>query len=164
MAELPFRRIDRCSVPPNWSTREWIEEIRAEANAAALQAQRDFDPTRGVPLEAYVHLCVWAATRRRYRQEWTYVLRCTYQLAGVGCNALTAGQNSSADIADSLRGFLDRLPAIDRQLIVNLFWEEKTEVEVARMLGLSQQAISKRKRRILEQLRDWIGRSERRDP
>jgi DNA-directed RNA polymerase specialized sigma subunit len=53
--------------------------------------------------------------------------------------------------------FLDRLPAIDRKLIVSLFWEENTQVEVARMLFLSQQAISKRKRRILGQLRHWMG-------
>jgi hypothetical protein len=43
----------------------------------------------------------------------------------------------------------------------DLFWEEQTEVEIARMRSLSQQAISKQKRRILEQLLNWMGRSKK---
>ena len=41
-----------------------------------------------------------------------------------------------------------------------LSWGERTDVEIARMLSLSQPGISKQKRRILALLGFWIGRLE----
>jgi hypothetical protein len=48
-----------------------------------------------------------------------------------------------------MRGLLDRRAEGDRLLIEHLFWNEGTEGEVAGQLGISQPAISKRKRVIL---------------
>jgi RNA polymerase sigma factor (sigma-70 family) len=70
---------------------------------------------------------------------------------------------SSVEISQSLRLFLARLPEVQRRLVESLYWEGKTEVEVARLLSLCQPVISRRKRRILEQLRRWLDRSEKRD-
>ncbi len=64
-------------------------------------------------------------------------------------------------ITESLRTCLRRLPDQQRHIIEGLFWEERTEVEVALMLSLSQSAISKRKRSILDQLRHWMDGPER---
>ena len=44
-----LRQISSWRVPPNWSPRDWLEELSAELVAAASEAERDFDPTRGVP-------------------------------------------------------------------------------------------------------------------
>ncbi len=41
-------------VPPNWSPKDWSQELRAEVIAATWEAECDFDPARGVPLEAFV--------------------------------------------------------------------------------------------------------------
>src|SRR5262249_42470022 len=43
----------------------------------------------------------------------------------------------------------------------SLFWDQKTQVEVARMLSLSQSTVSQLKRRALEQLRRLMGWSEK---
>jgi DNA-directed RNA polymerase specialized sigma24 family protein len=53
------------------------------------------------------------------------------------------------------------LPDSDRQLIERLFWQGFTETEIAGGLGISQQAVSKRKRRILTALRRILDRKEK---
>ncbi len=55
MTHRSLNQIHSWRVPPNWAPRDWHEEMEAEAVAAAWQAERDFDPARGVPLEAFVH-------------------------------------------------------------------------------------------------------------
>jgi RNA polymerase sigma factor (sigma-70 family) len=153
--------MSRWRVPPNWSPRDWSEEFKAERIAAACEAEHDFDPTRGVPLAAFVRQRVLARVLRRYRQEWSYARRCCLQPESDGDNAASADRLSSADDSESLQRCLDRLQEPHRRLIHGLFWEGKTEDEVARLLALSQPAISRRKRRILDQLRRWMGLSEK---
>jgi DNA-directed RNA polymerase specialized sigma24 family protein len=160
MGDRVFRRIGAWRVPPNWSPRDWFEEMRAEAAAAAWLAELDFDPTRGVPLTAFVHQRVWARARARYRQEWAYALRCGAHPEGSERDVADDGL-SPAGAYESLRDCLERLSELHRGLIESLFWEEQTEAEVARTLSISQTAVSKRKRRILEQLRRWLGRPEK---
>jgi RNA polymerase sigma factor (sigma-70 family) len=162
MLHRSLRQISTWCVPPNWSPRDWREEMEAEAIAAAWEAERDFDPTRGVPLEAFVHHRVWARARTRFRQEWTYALRCGRRSEGNDSNAATTDGFSTVEVLELLRSCLRRLTEVDRIIIEGLFWNGMTEVEVAWALCLSQQAISKRKRRILEQLLRGMGRSEKR--
>jgi RNA polymerase sigma factor (sigma-70 family) len=162
MTHPSLRQISTWPVPPNWAPRDWREEMEAERVAAAWEAERDFDPMRGVPLDSFVNRRVWARARTRYRREWTYALRCGRHLEGNDANGATTDGFSTIDVFELLRSCLRRLPEVDRILIESLFWDGMTEVDVARMLSLSQQAISKRKRRILEQLLHWMGRSEKR--
>jgi RNA polymerase sigma factor (sigma-70 family) len=161
MSQRPSRQIDTWRVPPNWSRRDWLDEMKAEVIAAAWEAELEFDPTRGVPLEAFVHWRVWARARTRYRREWTYVLHCGFHLEDNDCDDATANGFSPVEVSESLRHALDRLPEHQRELIVSIFWEEKTEVEIARMHSLSQQAISKQKQHILAILRYWMGQLEK---
>jgi RNA polymerase sigma-70 factor (ECF subfamily) len=148
-------------VPPNWSPRDWSKELSAEVIAAACEAEHDFDPTRGVPLAAFVRQRVLARALRRYRQEWSYARHCCLHLEGDGGIDATDGRFSSSEDLEQLRRSLDRLPERHRRLIDSLYWDEKTQVEAARVLSLSQQAISRRKRLILEQLRCWMGLTEK---
>jgi RNA polymerase sigma factor (sigma-70 family) len=161
MPQRPSRQIDTWRVPPNWSRRDWLDEMKAEVIAAAWEAELDFDKTRGVPLEAFVHQRVWARAWGRYRREWTYARRCGFHLKGGDCDDVTADGFSPVEVSESLHHSLDRLPEHQRILIMNLYWEEKTEAEIARMLSLSQQAINKQKRRILALLRHWTGQLEK---
>jgi DNA-directed RNA polymerase specialized sigma subunit len=161
MPQRPSRKIDKWRVPPNWTRRDWHEEMKSEAAAAALEAELDFDPSRGVPLEAFVQERVWARAWGLYRREWTYARRCGLRLKGGDCDDVTANGFSHVEVSESLHHFLDRLPEHQHELIVMLFWEEKAEVEIAGMRSLSQQAISKQKRRILALLRYWMGELEK---
>jgi RNA polymerase sigma factor (sigma-70 family) len=161
MAHRCLRQICMRRVPPNWAPRDWYEELQAEAVAAAWEAERDFDPTRGVPLEAFVNQRILAQALRRYRREWAFGRRSRVHFEGDDRNVATPNRSSSIDISDSLQSCLRRLPKPQRLLIEDLYWEGKTVVEVARMLALSQPAISRRKRRALDQLRRWMDLPER---
>ena len=54
---------------------------------------------------------------------------------------------------DDLRGAVGALPAEQRRLIEQLFWEERTETEVADAMGTNQSTINRRKQAILNGLR-----------
>ena len=162
MAHPLLRSIHTWPAPPNWSPRDWSEELRAVVIAATWEAERDFDPARGVPLDAFVQQRVWARSLSRYRREWAYARHCGSHLEGGDhCDVAIDEEFSSIEISESLQACLRRLPEQQRRLIEGLFWEEKTEVEVAGILCLTQSGISRRKRRVLEQLRRWIDRSEK---
>jgi hypothetical protein len=121
MAQRSMRRIQRWRAPPNWSPRDWFEEMKAETIAAAREAERDFDPTRGVPLLTFVHLRVFARAQRRYRREWAYARRCRPHNEGEDSKCLPDDASSFIDVTESLRRHLDRLPELQRQLIENLY-------------------------------------------
>jgi len=70
-----LKRICCWQPPPNWSTRAWVQEITAHGICAVCQAQRDFDPSRGVPLGGFAYQRVLAQAFTRYRREWTYARR-----------------------------------------------------------------------------------------
>ena len=65
-----WTRIRTWRVPPRWSFRDWCDEARAQGEAAACGALRDFDPHRLVPLDAFLYSRVVDAVWTRYRQEW----------------------------------------------------------------------------------------------
>jgi RNA polymerase sigma factor (sigma-70 family) len=164
MTHTYLRRIYTWRVPPNWSPRDWREELEAEAIAAAWEAEQAFDPTRGVPLPAFVHSRVLARALTRYRREWAYARRCKPQPENCDCIDTTSDGASALDVSESVRCCLARLPETQRWLIECLYWDGMTEVDVARLLSLSQQTINLRKRQIIERLRRGIGLSEKRNP
>jgi DNA-directed RNA polymerase specialized sigma subunit len=47
---------------------------------------------------------------------------------------------------------VDQLPETDRWLVVQIFWKDRDQSELARELGVSQPAISKRYRNIVRRL------------
>jgi RNA polymerase sigma factor (sigma-70 family) len=160
-----FRRIGSWRVPPNWSVRGWLEEMKAHGLAAACQASCDYDPARGVLLAAFVYQRVLARTYSRYRQEWAYALRCIPEADPVAMDRSSTHDRASTIKEDSgyeeIYDALQWLPERARQLIVCLFWERRTEADIAEALGLSHQAISKRKRIALRELRVRIGASKK---
>lgn len=144
-------RIVRWRTPPRWTQTDWVEEIRATALAAAWHAICAFDPSRAVPLEAFLRLHIIQECYARYRKEWNFALTTSSEsheeawLIGDGVNLL--------DEVMSLADAVCKLPRCDQSLVRDLYWNGLSETDVARRLGISQQAINKRKRRILETLR-----------
>jgi RNA polymerase sigma factor (sigma-70 family) len=150
-------------VPPRWSNRDWFEEMEAEAAAAALQAERDFDPTRGVPWGAFLHRRVMHAALDRLRREWTFAIHRNSHAAWDEFQAVEGGGPSREAIHKLLQDALGRLLPADAGLIADLYWEGKTEAGIGETLGISQQAVSKRKQSIFKSLRKMIGDLERRE-
>jgi hypothetical protein len=147
------RRFRAWRIPPRWSDSDWSEEMEAQGVAAAWQAVRDHDPARGVPLGAFVRRRVLFAVLARYRQEWAYAVHC-----GWGPPADEGASPSDAApfpprAYETLQDPLARLADPDRRLIEDLFWGGRTEADVAGELGISQPAVSRRKRAILLGLR-----------
>src|SRR5205814_4140325 len=67
-----WMRVRSWRVPPRWSAGDWWDEARAQGQAAACRAWREFDARRLVPLDAFLYRRVVDAVWTRYRQEWAY--------------------------------------------------------------------------------------------
>jgi RNA polymerase sigma factor (sigma-70 family) len=150
-------------VPPNWSRDDWLEELAAVATAAAWQALCDFDPHRGVPLAGFGYCRIISRCLARYRKEWRYALHLaasdsreeettTFEHRGLAASS-TANGNGTDRSNDDLLGAVGALPAKQRRLIEELFWEDRTETEVANTMKINQSTINRRKRTILKSLR-----------
>jgi DNA-directed RNA polymerase specialized sigma24 family protein len=163
-----FKRICTWRVPPNWSVADWREEIRAHGLAAACEACCDFDPSRGVPLDAFVYRRVITRAYTRFRQEWAYGLRCISDtwggFADGGCVSLPsesrvqcrASSVEAHPVYQALRDALGSLSESNQQIILQLFWEGRTEANIAEMFKISHQAVSKRKWAVIKKLRTWF--------
>jgi len=156
-----FLRVCSWRVPPRWSPRDWFAEMRSVGSAAGLLAIKDFDQAKGGSLSLFVGQRVLARSLTRYRQEWSYASRCVSEAFE---DAYDGGRHwaercetpepaFSARMIDLLHNALSLLPESKRNLIRQLFFENESETEVARALGISQPAVNKRKWTILDNLR-----------
>jgi RNA polymerase sporulation-specific sigma factor len=66
--------------------------------------------------------------------------------------------NNEVDLLDkiALRQVLDTLKPRDRQIIVLRYFKQKTQMQIANMLGISQVQVSRIEKRILEDIRQKI--------
>jgi DNA-directed RNA polymerase specialized sigma24 family protein len=151
-------RVLRWRVPPNWSVSEWRNEIRAEAACAAWQAVSEYDPSRGVPFSAFARQRVLTHTLTRLRQEWAYALRCAQEQEPADSHNRESDSAPYTLFEDWPRGALARLSKPDLWLIGQLFLRGRTEAEIARKIGITQQGVNKRKWLILSNLRQLIGK------
>jgi hypothetical protein len=155
-----LRRIFRWRVPPNWSVSDWRKEMRAEAACAAWEAVRDYDPSLGVPLGAFAHQRVLTRTLTRYRQEWAYALRLAPEYdseSSSGSRLLDSAVSAMFDRCP--RQALSGLSKAQLWLAEQLFLKDRTEADIAAQIGITQQAINKRKRAIVIELRRYIDRT-----
>ena len=147
-------RIHYWRVPPRWTLDDWLEEIDAECMAAACVAIRIFDKTRGPTLNSFVYHRMLASALARYRREWSYAA-LRDKLSSVGTTTVVSVEDRFADQDDQerLSISLSALQNDDRLLLEHLFWDGRTESDIASGLGITQQAVNKRKRKILSELR-----------
>jgi RNA polymerase sigma factor (sigma-70 family) len=154
-----IRSACRWRVPPRWSVGDWREELRAEGALAAWEAARDFDPGRGVRFKPFVERRVLAHLLHRYRKEWAYAHHLARESTDSGAPGQAAAGRPPELEAIEVRELAACLDPDDRLLVTILFWEGKSESQAAESLGVSQQAVSKRKVRILLELRRRLGLS-----
>src|SRR5437660_8058335 len=101
--------------------------MEAQGAAAACQAANDFDPSRGIPFDLFVHRRVLASALTRYRQEWTYALRTTPADDTDAPESPPADRLDGADGHESLRDALACLSTSAYALLHELYWQEHTE-------------------------------------
>lgn len=67
-------------------------------------------------------------------------------------------EEDEKDVIDKilLKEMLGKLKARDRQIIIMRYFKDKTQVEVAKMLGISQVQVSRIEKRILEEMRGML--------
>jgi DNA-directed RNA polymerase specialized sigma subunit len=97
----------------------------------------------------------------RYRQEWAYALHCVPLPDEEGNKSLTDSVLISTPVDEELRYALLYLSPRNYWLIVQLFWEERTEAEIGVTLGISQRGVSKHKQAALTDLRGRLETSEK---
>jgi RNA polymerase sigma factor (sigma-70 family) len=152
-----LKRIRRWRVPPHWSGRDWFDEIIAEVTLSVIQATNDFDVSRGIPFGAFLHRRIMHTALARYRREWTYAIHQISEVAVDEYEAVKGAEYPSREaISSLLRDAVARLPTSDASLIEGLFWEGKSEAHVAETLGISQQAVNKRKHNVFKLLDNII--------
>jgi DNA-directed RNA polymerase specialized sigma24 family protein len=149
-------RIHGWRVPPHWSPRDWWEEIDAESLAAACQAVRVFDPTRGMCLSNFAYHQILAKAMARYRTEWSFALRVGRVWAGIDLPEESMSTPLDVETQERLLASVTGLTRTDRRLLERLFWDGQSEEAVAKELGITKQAINKRKWKILLGLRRSI--------
>ena len=156
-------RVLRWRVPPNWSVSEWRNEIRAEAACAAWQAVSEYDASRGVPFSAFARQRVLTHTLTRLRQEWAYALRCAQEQEAADSHHRESDSAHYTLFEDWPRAALARLSKPDLWLIGQLFLRGRTEAEIAKKIGITQQGVNKRKGLILSNLRQLVGKESSRE-
>ena len=146
-------------MPPNWTISDWRNEMRAEAACAAWQAVCDYDPSLSVPFIAFARQRVLTSTLTRYRQEWAYALRSLQEHDPESSDRRLLNSTTCEVFDDCPVPALARLSKPDLWLVEQLFLRDRTEADVAAQIGITQPAISKRKRAIVMQLRRYIDRT-----
>jgi RNA polymerase sigma factor (sigma-70 family) len=144
-----LRRIGRWRVPPNWSGAEWLKEMESEGLLAAFTAKGGYEPGRGMNFLSYMHMKVIGHLIARYRREWSFANR----LRDSSSDPVRSPEGTPSSEVEEVLG---RLGAHDSRILRGLFWEGAREADLAREMGISQQAISKRKKRLLAELRQHL--------
>jgi DNA-directed RNA polymerase specialized sigma24 family protein len=147
-----WSRIRSWQVPPRWSHHEWLEEARAQGALAACEAIRAFEPARLVPLDAFLYRRVVESVWTRYRQECRFGRRCRLDASLSDYTATEPGR-PDPELLDRLAEVLQTLDEGERRLIRQIFWDARSEDDLARELGLTRQAVNKRKQKVLRRLR-----------
>jgi RNA polymerase sigma factor (sigma-70 family) len=146
-------RIYGWRIPPHWSRQDWREEIDAEVLAAAYQAVSIFDPERGRCLSKFIYHRILSQSLGRYRREWRFALRVKSATHWDDPPEKVRSAPADIEARERLLARVTGLATADRRLLEWLYWDGNSEEAVANRLGITKQAINKRKWKILLKLR-----------
>jgi RNA polymerase sigma factor (sigma-70 family) len=134
---------------------DWWDEVRAQGALAAYEARRSFEPGRLVPLEVCLYRRVVESIWTRYRQEWSFGRRCRPD-AALPDRPAAEPDRPGPELIDQLTSVLGNLGERERKLIRRLFWDGRSEDELALEFGVSRQAVNLRKQKLLRRLRSEL--------
>ena len=134
--------------------------VKAMAAAERISAGKGRDAVISEIAEAIDCDCATVALAL----EWSLPPDSIYITVGDGTNALLwidklhSGENGEEDVLNtlSLREAIKKLPERERRIMVLRYYREKTQSEVARIMGLSQVQISRLEKKSLGVLRKNI--------
>ncbi len=144
------------------------DELRGAANLALLEALPKFDLTRGVKFTTYAWYCVRGAMlmvlfpdqRSSLDKPTPPLFSLDAQIDGDADDTARFERDLlgrdpqhgldpeldralDADRDAAVRRFVTRLPEGQRGIVVDIFWQDKTHVEIAQQRGVSRPAISR---------------------
>jgi len=158
-------RIRSWPVPRNWSFQDWFDEAEEIATVAAWQAVSDYNQPAATAFPCFAHQRILSSVRTRYRQEFLYGLRFASSFLEHSTDsdehASDRPQHHIEEPVEPLRygdltEALSKLSREHHEVIEHLYWRGRTETEVAKSIGLSQRAVSKRKQGALKALRIFL--------
>jgi RNA polymerase sigma factor (sigma-70 family) len=153
------------------------DDLHQAARIAAWQAERHYDPARGVPLESFVANCVrWALMEhlrandplpRSLRNEAKRILDETGELPVWAVPALPLEELREQHLlqdpeemalrhleTERLALALAALPAREREVLTRYFWRDETYSQIAAGLGISAGRIWAIANRAIHRLRE----------
>jgi DNA-directed RNA polymerase specialized sigma subunit len=140
-----------------------LAAVLGPADLATIRGWRaavcNYDPSLGVLFNAFTRERVLTSTLTRYRQEWTYAFRSAQEHDPESSDSKLLDFTATEVFNDWPEHALARLSKPDLWLVEQLFLRDRTEADVAAQIGITQPAISKRKRAIVTQLRRYIDRT-----
>ena len=149
--------------PPAYSVEYWAEESLQIAALAVWRAAEHYDSQHGVSRELYAYLCA----RRALHKEYEHLCRLYEQETPLPTDPETGEEIEVEDRTaceaidnllcwDALARALERLEATDLWLVKQVWVLERSQLAVARELGVSQPTLSRRLEHIRKQLRGWL--------
>lgn len=156
-----LRRIRRWPTPSNWTRADWMNEERSVVNQAVCQTLSECAIDSRTSLAQAVYFQALSRALTRYRQEYLYSHRFLPETSPTdefepGRFWHRSGASQPTQInssAERLAAALESLPQSDSELLQQIFWHERTQAQIARDLHISQRAVGKRKKRVLNALR-----------
>lgn len=163
--EQAWRVACKWKTPPQWRTGEWREELKCVANWILLEAEMNYVPARNGERDRYLFLRVLSALQTHHRREWRFGMRNYLRIFSNDPVAEAtsfvsefedpqlASEIETTELRITLHQSLDLLNHDDRLLPYSIYFDERTEDELALRAGVSQAAINQRKQRALNKLR-----------
>jgi RNA polymerase sigma factor (sigma-70 family) len=149
--------------PPAYSADYWGQESLQIAALAVWRAAEHYTPQHGVSRELYAYLCARRALYKEYERLCQLYERETPFPTDPETGAEIEVEDRTACDAvasllcwDALARALERLEATDLWLVEQVWMLERSQLAVARELGVSQPTLSRRLERIRKQLRAWL--------
>jgi hypothetical protein len=115
------------------------------------RASRSTRSTPAVPLGAFLYRRVVESVWTRHRQECSFGCRCQPG-ASLPDLAAPGAECPDGELLERLEAILQTLDKGKLRLIRQIFWDGRSEDDLARELGLTRQAVNKRKQKLLRRL------------
>ncbi|GIV08949.1 MAG: hypothetical protein KatS3mg019_1040 [Fimbriimonadales bacterium] len=151
------RFVYRYTPPPRYEPNEWHAECLGEAWGCVSDALSTYNPIRG-GLDGYLARAIWYHLLAFWSGEWRWATRACVSLETQNTGGEACVQEwvdpTSEHVVDTvcvhvaLEQALAALSERDRQLVAWVWVEGVSQAEVARRMGWSQQAVSKRLLRV----------------
>jgi RNA polymerase sigma factor (sigma-70 family) len=158
-------RIRSWPVPRNWSFRDWFDEAEEIATVAAWRALSEYSQPAPCAFPYFAHQRILSNVRTRYRQEFLFAFRFGERFEEHGIDFDEQANDRQQPYMEEpvepltysdLSEALSKLSSEHHEVIEQLYWRGRTQTELAKSIGLSQRAISKRKQGALRALRIFL--------